>query len=101
MLLSGLPRTHLPRTRVNSAVSNAPRLLVCHHGRGCFRNRRQGGDYAMSEENKALVRRYFEEIFTTNFVRYGLRAMMVNNTMVRLISATFPEGRDSSAPPVS
>src|SRR5215212_10696478 len=83
MLLSGLPRTHLPRTRVNSAVSNAPRLLVCHHGRGCFRNRRQGGDYAMSEENKALVRRYFEEIwnkgnlelieelFTTNFVRHG------------------------------
>jgi steroid delta-isomerase-like uncharacterized protein len=56
---------------------------VCHHGRGCFRNRTQGGLYAMSEENKALVRRYFEEIwdkgnldlidelFTTNFVRHG------------------------------
>jgi len=47
------------------------------------RARTQGGDYAMSEENKALVRRYFEEIwnkgnldlidelFTTDFVRHG------------------------------
>jgi predicted ester cyclase len=47
------------------------------------RDRKQGGDYAMSEENEALVRRYFEEIwdkgnldlidelFTTNFVRHG------------------------------
>jgi predicted ester cyclase len=46
-------------------------------------DRTQGGDYAMSEENEALVRRYFEEIwdkgnlelidelFTTNFVRRG------------------------------
>jgi steroid delta-isomerase-like uncharacterized protein len=47
------------------------------------RRRKQGGDYAMSEENEALVRRYFEEIwnkgnlelidelFVTNFVRHG------------------------------
>jgi|SRR5215203_976532 len=46
------------------------------------RDRTQGG-FAMSEENEALVRRYFEEIwdkgnlelidelFTTNFVRHG------------------------------
>jgi steroid delta-isomerase-like uncharacterized protein len=46
------------------------------------RDRKQGG-FAMSEENEALVRRYFEEIwdkgnlelieelFTTNFVRHG------------------------------
>jgi hypothetical protein len=46
------------------------------------RDRTQGG-FSMSEENEALVRRYFEEIwdkgnlelidelFTTNFVRHG------------------------------
>jgi steroid delta-isomerase-like uncharacterized protein len=47
------------------------------------RDRKRGGDYAMSEENEALVRRYFEqiwdkgnldlidELFTTDFVRHG------------------------------
>src|ERR671938_339272 len=55
-------------------------MASCRWALGTEHKRRT---YAMSEENKALVRRYFEEIwdvgnldlidelFTTNFVRHG------------------------------